>query len=186
MTDTEQEGKDYLMQGKLKEGTGLSREKQYACMTILIMAFIFIQSALSGELSGKESGFIAGLLAAIFHRDMENLSFFVRKGAHFTEYLFLGVSLSLWIRERVRAGKSRLGNRAGGRFRGLSPAAWAAGTAYAVTDEIHQIFVADRSGQIRDVVIDSAGVLAGVLLIRIIRQRNKPEKASKEADCKKM
>lgn len=36
--------------------------------------------------------------------------------------------------------------------------------AYAFTDEIHQIFVPNRTGLLRDVYIDSLGILAGLLL----------------------
>ena len=35
---------------------------------------------------------------------------------------------------------------------------------YAISDELHQSFVAGRQGAVLDVVIDSAGVVAGVLL----------------------
>jgi VanZ like family len=45
--------------------------------------------------------------------------------------------------------------------------AWSAfwlGVAYAVTDEIHQAFVPGRLGSPLDVVIDAAGVAAGVVL----------------------
>ena len=46
---------------------------------------------------------------------------------------------------------------------GGAPAAWLIGTAYAVTDEFHQSFVPGRSCEFRDIVIDSCGVLTGVL-----------------------
>ena len=42
--------------------------------------------------------------------------------------------------------------------------AWVVGTLYAASDEIHQLFVPGRSGQLRDVLLDSAGVAAGILL----------------------
>ena len=35
---------------------------------------------------------------------------------------------------------------------------------YAITDEVHQLFVFERSGEVRDVLIDSAGSLLGILL----------------------
>ncbi|HEX2292317.1 MAG TPA: VanZ family protein [Gaiellaceae bacterium] len=44
---------------------------------------------------------------------------------------------------------------------------WRAGVVavlYAVVDEIHQSFVPGRQGAVADVLIDSVGVLAGVLL----------------------
>ena len=66
----------------------------------------------------------------------------LRKLAHAAEYAVLGALL-------LRAVGREL------------PAA-ALGIAYAVTDEIHQAFVAGRQGRPLDVLIDAAGVLLGV------------------------
>lgn len=71
--------------------------------------------------------------------------FALRKLAHFTEYAVLGGLLA-----RAVAGVAAL----------------ALGIAYAVTDEVHQTFVAGRSGSLRDVAIDGMGVLVGILLYR--------------------
>lgn len=38
------------------------------------------------------------------------------------------------------------------------------GTLYAVTDEIHQLFIQGRSCEFRDICIDSLGVLTGIML----------------------
>ena len=46
----------------------------------------------------------------------------------------------------------------------LTIGSWGAGTLYALTDEIHQMMIDGRSGQWTDVLLDSAGVLAGVLI----------------------
>jgi VanZ like family len=70
----------------------------------------------------------------------------LRKLAHFCEYAILGALL-------LRA----LGREA---------LAVAVGVAYAATDELHQNFVAGRHAAFRDVAIDAAGVLAGVLLLQ--------------------
>ena len=54
-------------------------------------------------------------------------------------------------------------------------------TAYAATDEMHQLFVPGRSGQVSDVLLDSAGAIAGLALlggIRFLVQRRR------ENDCK--
>ena len=37
-----------------------------------------------------------------------------------------------------------------------------------MTDEIHQLFVPGRSGEIRDVCIDSLGVITGIIIFLII------------------
>ena len=49
--------------------------------------------------------------------------------------------------------------------------AWAVGAAYAVTDEFHQLFVAGRSCEVRDMCIDAAGVLCGVMVVWLWRKR---------------
>ena len=67
----------------------------------------------------------------------------LRKGAHTLEYAILGALL-------LRA----LGREA---------PAFLAGVAYAITDELHQHFVAGRHASPRDVAIDAVGVFLGVL-----------------------
>lgn len=34
---------------------------------------------------------------------------------------------------------------------------------FAISDEVHQLFVPGRGGQIKDVIIDSAGALVGII-----------------------
>lgn len=69
----------------------------------------------------------------------------LRKCAHFVEYAILGALL-------LRAARS-------------VPLAVALGSAYAATDETHQLFVTGRHGSPLDWLIDTAGVLAGVSLL---------------------
>ena len=42
------------------------------------------------------------------------------------------------------------------------------GLMYACLDELHQFFISERSAQITDVMIDSMGVLFGILLVMLI------------------
>ncbi|MGH3131817.1 MAG: VanZ family protein [Gaiellaceae bacterium] len=72
-----------------------------------------------------------------------------RKLAHTAEYAVLGALLARALPELP---------------------ALAAGSAYAVTDEVHQSFVAGRHGALLDVAIDAAGVLVGILLLRRLRR----------------
>ena len=76
--------------------------------------------------------------------DLGTWDLVLRKLAHAAEYAVLGLLL-------VRA----LGSRV---------AAALAGVAYAVSDEWHQTFVSGRQGSARDVLVDAAGVAAGVLV----------------------
>ena len=45
------------------------------------------------------------------------------------------------------------------------------GILYAVSDEFHQLFVPGRAGQFRDVLVDGAGTVLGVLLASIVISR---------------
>ncbi len=43
---------------------------------------------------------------------------------------------------------------------------------YAASDEIHQLFIRDRSGQLLDVAIDTVGILIGLwLYIKILKRK---------------
>ena len=83
-------------------------------------------------------------------RYAEGIDHAVRKTAHFAEYAILGFLLT---------GAASLGN---GWKSFLQPGL--TGALYAASDEFHQLFVPGRSGQISDVLLDSAGVCFGVLL----------------------
>ena len=70
----------------------------------------------------------------------------LRKIAHAGEFAVLGALLQRALRDER--------------------AALAVGVAYAISDEVHQIFVPGRVGSPLDVAIDSVGVAVGVLLWR--------------------
>jgi len=75
----------------------------------------------------------------------------LRKLAHAGEYAVLG---ALLLRATQRPG-----------------VAFALGTLYAVSDEIHQSFVPGRAGSPLDVALDTVGVAAGVVLWEVVRAR---------------
>jgi len=75
----------------------------------------------------------------------------LRKLAHAAEYAVLGVLLM--------------------RGTGQGGLAFALGTLYAVSDEIHQAFVPGRTGAPLDVAIDAIGVACGVVLWQTIQAR---------------
>ncbi|MCI9560115.1 MAG: VanZ family protein [Lachnospiraceae bacterium] len=127
------------------------------------MAVIFMFSAKPAEESQEQSYFIGRTIADFIQRlgglswsqerkqaFVEAIDFYVRKAAHGTEYAILG---GMWMAVFRSFGKilSR-----SGRF------SWIYGTLYAISDEIHQYFVPGRACQVRDMLIDSAGVLVGV------------------------
>ena len=130
-------------------------------LTFLIMLFIFCQSALPAELSQQESDVVVRFLAGVTGLEEGLVSFIVRKGAHFLEYLVLGISL-FWTVQDLLTRHGRMPDGSAGRAF-LVP--WAVGALYAVTDEVHQYFVPGRSCELRDVLIDACGVAAGVAIV---------------------
>ena len=166
------------------------RFQLHLILTILVMVFIFWQSSLTAELSTEESNRIVLMLADLLHADVDLVSFVVRKGAHFAEYLVLGVCLWLTARDVLVRKLRRVPGSAEELQTSCVPVSavpepsitevfpnlsawipWAIGAFYAVTDEIHQYFVPGRSCELRDMLIDACGVAAGVLLCRFLSQK---------------
>ena len=132
------------------------------------MAFIFFQSALPADLSSRESGRVVDLLVRLFQGimpiDRQTMVFIVRKGAHFAEYTILGGFLVPAVTEWMAVDKTPVPDS----VRSIRIISWLVGTLYAVTDEIHQFYVPGRSCELRDIGIDSCGVLAGVLVVSLL------------------
>lgn len=148
-------------------------------LTVLWMVMIFMMSAAPGAISGRLSGGIAEILANWTHGEFEEMSeeeqgdtvFEVeaplRKVAHFVEFAGLCVLLMLALTAwGIEPRKAFL---------------WAMliGVVYAIGDEVHQLFVPERSGQAKDVILDTAGLLAGggLTLLLMSRKRKTKEEA---------
>ena len=154
------------------------KKKIHILITLAVMVFIFVQSALPGYLSGAESGMVVSFirwfasvtgLSGLAELDADTIHIVVRKLAHFFEYMLLGGCLMVnahdWYEERKTHTAYAGGQRSTWR---LTFIAWIIGVIYASTDEIHQLFVADRAGSPRDVCIDSAGVAIGAILMHLL------------------
>lgn len=113
----------------------------------------------SASISSGQSGvFVEQLRHIAPSVDQQLLTFLVRKGAHIFAYFVLGILTfnALW---RVDLSKFKLNYPVG-----LSIIVCAL---YAVSDEFHQLFVSGRSGEIRDIIIDSCAATVGVFIISI-------------------
>lgn len=142
-------------------------------LVLAVMVMIYCFSTQTGEESGAMSGEITRWLLSIFvpdfdawaSQEQESLLYavglIIRKLAHFTEYALLGFSLLLHISQVQKRILVRL------------PLlwAWGIGTLYAASDEFHQSFVGGRGPSALDVMIDSAGVIAGVLVMAWLLHR---------------
>ena len=158
------------------------------CLTLFWMVFIFMMSSAGKDESNSQSGAVCEFICEHFVEGYEEMapeeqiqmqqkiSFPVRKCAHLSEYAVLGALMTLTAASWLRGDEEtmRTGETAGGTVRILP--VLAAGFLYAVSDEIHQIFVPGRSGEPRDVLIDTSGVLIGICLVRFhfsLRERRK-------------
>ena len=147
----------------------------YCAITLGIMAFIFVQSAMPDYVSAEESYFFVNIAKMVIGAvsnsaiDLELLSKIVRKLAHFTEYLVFGMSLVLSIKslaETIRVRKP-IEKTKSQRLMLYALPAWVFGTLYAVSDEFHQYFVPGRFCDWKDMCIDSAGVAIGCIIVAL-------------------
>lgn len=151
-------------------------------ITILIMIAIFMLSAQdSGEsssLSDSIARMLAGVLVFDFHdlsadeqmRIVEQWSWPIRKTAHATEFGLLALSwcVSCWQIGDLRQEGSGTATARAPRPVIVALVAFVITTAYACTDELHQLFIDGRAGQVVDVVVDASGALAACALFLLL------------------
>lgn len=149
-------------------------------LIIFWMGLIFSFSSDNADQSNKKSdGIIITMVEAFYGRDLSidekdkwinYLVVPVRKGAHFSVYLVLGLLIFSFLLEFMKNGYKSILLSIGISF------------LYACSDEIHQLFVPGRSGNILDVLIDTVGASVGVLVFSfIVRKCCKYEQ--KERTC---
>lgn len=90
-----------------------------------------------------------GIQKAVFH----TVEVVVRKSAHFGIYALLGGLVFFAVSRYFKRGWAQILIAFGGC------------ALYAVSDEIHQLFVPGRSCEFKDVCIDSAGAFIGILVV---------------------
>lgn len=136
----------------------------FIIMLLATLYLIFCFSSQDGEQSGnlslKVTNFIVNLFSKIKNMDtalrmhyIEKLHPIIRKLAHFSIYCLVGFSvMGFWCTFDIRNKYKLL---------------WSIliGVTYATSDEFHQSFIPGRGPSIRDVCIDSAGVLTGIFVM---------------------
>jgi len=148
--------------------------------TLLWMGLIFYLSHQNAAESDNVSGGFIESIVKFFIPDaspetlakwVENLNFVVRKLAHVSAYFVLGILTYMSVST----------------YKIFSSAYKVALSlticlGYSVSDEYHQTFISGRSGELRDVGIDSIGIVSGVtltFLIHLIYKRIKNRKRTK-------
>ena len=128
-------------------------------LIIGILCFIWGNSLLPGEDSGDLSGFVGMMLQKLLpFLDLQSPTglHLLRKAAHFSEFAALGMSFT-WLYGMLS--KKRLWGI-------LLPLLCGAGAA--AIDETIQLFSPDRGPSIRDVGIDTCGVIAGIAVLILV------------------
>lgn len=137
-------------------------------LTISTFITIFIFSNQDGEKSGKTSrGFTRAIIDTLpitknFDEErkiqlIESTQNIVRKLAHFSIYTVLGINLMGFINtyDNIKIKNKIL-------------ITLFIGIIYATSDELHQMFSGDRTPAIKDVLIDTSGVLFGLSILTLI------------------
>lgn len=136
-------------------------------LLILLLGTFFAIFGFSSQ-NGEESGSLSKNVAKFFlekivyhekeinEQVLETTTKVIRKVAHFSIYTVVGFLLMSFVstynlKERKRVLMSLC-----------------IGILYATSDEIHQAFVPGRGSQVTDVMIDSMGVVLGILIVLFI------------------
>lgn len=112
------------------------------------MGVIFYFSSCTADESSEQSNSILEIIYKLFGENTVTV-FIVRKCAHMLEFTGLAFLLG-WAWRFTRGMPSPL-------------LTLGCASLYAVVDEVHQHFVEGRSSEVRDVFIDAAGALIGLL-----------------------
>lgn len=137
----------------------------FLILIIINCATIFIFSNEQAEDSSKTSSRVVEFISEVvpYIKNMpepdktifkEEITPVVRKCAHYSIYAMLGIlTVNFMLTYKGRSFYQK----------GLTSFLFCA--FYAVTDEIHQLFIDGRAGQITDIFIDSLGTLTGILIV---------------------
>lgn len=135
----------------------------FLILIIINSLIIFGFSSQNGEESSNLSKMIITKIANILNVKEENKTIFldlgekvIRKLAHFSIYTLLGIwSISFLYTFNIKL-----------KYQVIITSVW--GFLYALTDEFHQMFSNGRHASINDVIIDTIGVIFGLLLVLLI------------------
>lgn len=136
----------------------MNMKKISIILVILWMVLIFYFSSMNGVVSTSQSEGLVSMLAKLINYtgDINTLRFIVRKCAHIGEYFILGILVYNMFKYHD--------------VKNIVIISILICIIYACTDEIHQLFISDRTGKLIDVFIDSLGSILGIYSIRVLRK----------------
>ena len=126
-------------------------------LIILWMNLVFGFSGQNGEQSSGISYKISMLITGNNEEIAKMIEPYVRKIAHFSEYAVGAILIYLLIYTFPKVSS---------KIRNISSIIIT--IIYAISDEIHQLYIPGREGKIVDVYIDTLGIITGILFINLI------------------
>ena len=109
--------------------------------------------------SGKSDGIAYFIASKINIINTDDLIFIIRKMAHITEYLILGILLFNVLKDYNIINTKLVIITIMFCF------------TYAISDEVHQLFIQSRSGKFSDVLIDTIGSSIGSFIYYLIMKK---------------
>lgn len=145
-----------LIMKKLNVKKILERENLFIIIiklliVIFIMGLIFYLSSDNGSLSSIKSDYIVNNIITLtnINFNVDYLTFIVRKFAHFFIYFLLGISvINLFDELNIKR---------------VILYSLIFCIVYSISDEVHQLFVFDRTFKVLDILIDSFGSFTGII-----------------------
>ncbi|WP_195939303.1 VanZ family protein [Romboutsia sp. 1001713B170131_170501_G6] len=140
------------------------RKKIFLTLAILWMGIIFYMSNQPANISTVQSDGVINILSGVpvLGSVMDVLisngtaSFIIRKSAHMLSYGLLSVLLYMSIYDNDKS------------INKTSIISFIITFLYACSDEFHQTFVTGRSGEFRDVLVDSTGAIIFLFIVILI------------------
>ena len=135
-------------------------------IVLSLLVLIFYLSHQSGEDSSQTSGWFTKLLSVLLPFEADEAV--IRTLAHFSEF----ACLSFFMNNLFVSYKARL----------CPVISCSLSFLYAITDEIHQIFIPGRACQLQDILVDLAGIISGMLVFVVIYSLIKKLKGTKHTE----
>ncbi len=133
--------------------------KAILVIIIITLAFIWGNSLMTGEVSSSISEWFREVLNKLFHFAKSSKEVgsghLLRKLMHFTEFMILGIELTIFKKNSKKYGRSPV---------------ILAGLLIALVDETIQLFIPGRAGMIKDVWIAFLGFMTGFILVTVVRK----------------
>lgn len=144
------------------------QKRKIWCLAVIVFWIAFYRFTASPLSNGEHTLLLLHKLSFLSNHEIILLSKIVRKAAHFSVFAIMAI----FLRNAIAP------------HRWSYPAAWILATLYGASDEIHQIYVISRTPLFSDVIIDSLGAAAGLIIIYMWQRKHMPKSLAPDLHSK--